>query len=360
MFCGYCGRENADDYSYCTDCGEPLEELENSHSINEAPSEPKRSDHENVRWLDNTSRWEAFVQRGEKETILGQYEDEEAAAVEANDYIKKLEEQSRDTEHLSKQNEEQRELKNLNIFTNKIERLLNQTLTEQAKTASEDFLEFHETIHHQLGKGVIKIVVDPLLLNRSHPQYGKKYYARRGMGIVIFIIGFILLFKSLVLGAGIIVLGLIVMSTAKNMGKIFINDLKEDMRGLGSQNAMAYIAANYITGVIQLKGPKGSAHWPQYPSSVFTGSNRFINADIDTRGKLSGKLGNHNGIRSSESSMGAVKQLSLIALVCLLAFSNIQLIVTGDVFDISPFLIPFKLIENMFSALGGIFTWVFG
>ena len=25
MFCGYCGKENADNYSYCTGCGEALE-----------------------------------------------------------------------------------------------------------------------------------------------------------------------------------------------------------------------------------------------------------------------------------------------------------------------------------------------
>lgn len=25
MFCGYCGKENAEDYSFCTECGNPLE-----------------------------------------------------------------------------------------------------------------------------------------------------------------------------------------------------------------------------------------------------------------------------------------------------------------------------------------------
>jgi hypothetical protein len=368
-FCGFCGNKNRPSFKFCAECGKPLEKLENSHSINEAQSKPKRSNHKNVRWLDNASRWEAFVQLGEKETILGQYEDEEEAATAANEYIKKSQELSRDTERSSKKNkeDEQKELKNLNIFINKIEKHLNQTLTEQAMIASRDFWEYYETIHYQLDKGIIKITIDPVFLNRSHPQYGQSYYARRGWGAVIFFIGFILLFNPqwLGIGIGIGLLGLIINSTAKSAGVKFLSELEERIKGPLNQNGIAYLAANYVTGVIQLKGPKGSAHWPQYPSCVLTGGKQFIadknsTADSDTRGKLSGKLHNHSGIGRGESSMGAVKQLFLIILVCLLAYSNSKLILSGDVFKISPYEIPFKLIGSMFDTLVKIFKSPFG
>ena len=41
---------------------------------------------------------------------------------------------------------------------------------------------------------------------------------------------------------------------------------------------MAKICSHYITGTIQLASQDGQAHWPAYPSCVFSGETKLIKA----------------------------------------------------------------------------------
>ncbi len=41
---------------------------------------------------------------------------------------------------------------------------------------------------------------------------------------------------------------------------------------------MDIICSHYIAGTIQLASQNGKAHWPAYPSSVFGGEAKFIQA----------------------------------------------------------------------------------
>ena len=64
-----------------------------------------------------------------------------------------------------------------------------------------------------------------------------------------------------------------------------------------------------------------------------------------------------NGISSLAST---AKTIILFMIFVLLAYSNWQLIFSGDVFDLHPFSIPFKVIGNMFTALTEILSLIFG
>tara|TARA_B100000676_G_scaffold291251_1_gene325607 strand:+ start:495 stop:674 length:180 start_codon:yes stop_codon:yes gene_type:complete len=42
---------------------------------------------------------------------------------------------------------------------------------------------------------------------------------------------------------------------------------------------------------------------------------------------------------------------------CLIAYSNWQFILSGEIFDLDPYSIPFKIIGNVFSTLGEIISY---
>lgn len=158
MFCGYCGKENADNYSYCTGCGEALEKespiqavqpedsSENQTTLSQENQETEnsekkvpRSNYISVRWWKDCEwPWQARSLDGEN--LLGNYGTElEAAEVVAKfhgiDVIDLLV-----GKHLTETEiEERRRLL--------IERLLERTniTSEQSmppEVASEDYLSF--------------------------------------------------------------------------------------------------------------------------------------------------------------------------------------------------------------------------
>jgi hypothetical protein len=322
MFCGYCGKENADDYSYCTDCGEPLE---NNYESNSEPKESGLNEH--IQPQENTISQDDEIEQGN--------------VIPAWDRFRSL-----------------------------VEKHFEGKLTERAEIASRDFWLHYENIHNGLCNDEITITIDPLFLANKHPEYGQSYHASRGWGIFLFVLGFIFIVslpQVFWFGMAWTVLGIIIFSTAKDYSKEFSDELWEGLMWINSDKGMADLAANYIFGVVQLKGSSGSAHWPQHPSCVLSGKISFIsdekkttrNTYFDASEKLSAELSDHKRIGSSDTSMVAVKQLILIILFLLLAYSNWQLIFSGDVFSTSPFLIPLKLIGNMFDTMVNIFTFIF-
>jgi DNA-binding NtrC family response regulator len=50
MFCGYCGKENAEDYSFCAGCGKPLEI--NSYNQDRQPEDESKNQSDLIHELD--------------------------------------------------------------------------------------------------------------------------------------------------------------------------------------------------------------------------------------------------------------------------------------------------------------------
>jgi hypothetical protein len=91
MFCGYCGKENAKDYSFCSGCGKPLEKGAHNHSIkpentfeentdtNSFKDSSPRSKYISVNWWKDCEwPWQASSLSGE---VLGTYKTEIEAAM---------------------------------------------------------------------------------------------------------------------------------------------------------------------------------------------------------------------------------------------------------------------------------------
>ena len=112
MFCGYCGKQNKNDYSYCIKCGKPLEffkgdEGTSSEIIDEKPAgkilssaqDLKKIDVEQhgvpvskyrsvIWWKDCEWPWQA--KSLDEKNVLGCYETEEKAAEAIADFYKGL------------------------------------------------------------------------------------------------------------------------------------------------------------------------------------------------------------------------------------------------------------------------------
>jgi hypothetical protein len=98
MFCGYCGKENLEEYSFCAGCGKPLESgtLDQSLQMKEIPSNPNahnqerqdtknpeviipRSKYLSVTWW-KESPWPWQARSLDEGNLLGSYETEVKAA----------------------------------------------------------------------------------------------------------------------------------------------------------------------------------------------------------------------------------------------------------------------------------------
>jgi hypothetical protein len=98
MFCGYCGKKNLKEYSFCVGCGKPLESgtLDQSLQMKETPSNPNahnqerqdtkspeviipRSKYLSVIWW-KESPWPWQARSLDEGNLLGSYETEEKAA----------------------------------------------------------------------------------------------------------------------------------------------------------------------------------------------------------------------------------------------------------------------------------------
>ena len=158
MFCGYCGKENSEDHSFCTGCGRPLESgtpnqaiqpedmYENPTVISQENQETEssemrvpRSNYISVRWWKDCEwPWQARSLDGEN--LLGNYGTElEAAEVVANFYgitvIDLLE-----GRHLTEDEVEEKK----RLLIEKVLEKTNST-SEQSmppEVASEDYLSF--------------------------------------------------------------------------------------------------------------------------------------------------------------------------------------------------------------------------
>jgi hypothetical protein len=255
-FCGYCGKKNQPSYKFCTKCGKPLDNN----------SEP------NLENLD--TKLDEHIQSQEDNVSHGE-EDE----------------QDRPT---------------WDRFIHLVKGHFKGKLTERLIIGSRDFWEHYEAIHYKLSKDEMAIWVDPLTLASAQPAYAHKGDATKWLGIFILIIGFALLLfssnlSSPAVAVGALLFGVIVLmcsKTTEDMAKEFSGKLILGLVGINSNKGMANLAANYMAGVVQLKGSSGLVRWPQHPSCVLSGKKKNIPEKkdsalteyFDTRKKLSSEV----------------------------------------------------------------------
>jgi hypothetical protein len=243
-FCGYCGKKNQPSHKFCTKCGKPLDD---NSEYNSEILDPKLDDHvqpedEHVHYQEDTIPKENGVEQDNNRPTWGRFR-----------YL--------------------------------VEGHFDGKLTERTTIATRDFWEHYEYIYYKLNADEMAIQTKPLSLFRVHPMYAHKHDAVPRRGILFLISGLCLLFllpDFVWFGFGALVVGAICLLSVKkdeDVAREFSGELVLELLGVSSSKGMANLAANYIFGVIQLKGSNGSAYWPQYPSCVLSGNRKLIPDD---------------------------------------------------------------------------------
>lgn len=167
----------------------------------------------------------------------------------------------------------------LQKFKEKIEAVFEQSLTSAASLAAEDLWRNWSAIFEEISNNSIIIKTDTLFLSRNFPEYGK-YHIWKGLALISFFAGIVLLFFYWQAGVIIMVIGVCSNFHSRfkkvTAGKKFTEDLRKEIIQNPLSMGMAKLCAHYIAGIIQLSSAKGKAHWRQYPSNVITGEIEFI------------------------------------------------------------------------------------
>ncbi len=170
----------------------------------------------------------------------------------------------------------------LQKFKEQIEAVFKQSLTSAASLAAEDFWRNWPVIFEGISNDSIIIKTDMLFLSRNFPEYGK-YHIWKGLALISFLAGIVMLFFYWQAGVIIIVVGVCSNFYSKLKKVATVKKFTEDMRKEIIQNplsmGMAKLCAHYIAGIVQFSSAKCKAHWPQYPSNVITGEIEFIPTD---------------------------------------------------------------------------------
>jgi hypothetical protein len=230
-FCGYCGKKNQPSYKFCTKCGKPLDNN----------SEPNSKNADSI--LDDLVQSQEDAIPQEKE-------------VERND--------NKPT---------------WDRFRHLVEGHFKNKLNERETIATRDFWKHYEYIYYKLNADEMAIRIETLSLLCKYPEYTIRDDQVKGGSLFFFIIGVGLIGFNLMLGIIGISIGIIFILSIKSKKQIarkFSAELILGLQGISSDKGMADLAANYIFGVVQLKGSNGSAHWPQYPSCALSGNKKLI------------------------------------------------------------------------------------
>lgn len=167
----------------------------------------------------------------------------------------------------------------LPMFKEQLEAIFGQSLTSVANLAAEDFWGNWSAIFEGISNDWITVQPDMLLLSKNFPEY-RKYHIWKGLSLITFLAGIILLFFYWQAGVCLLILGfgLNYYSKYKKVsdGRRFVKDLKKEVIQSPQSKGMAKLCSHYIAGAIQLSKGFNQARWPQYPSTVITGMIRFI------------------------------------------------------------------------------------
>lgn len=168
----------------------------------------------------------------------------------------------------------------LDEFTRQVEHFHGgQSLTPAAAIAAEDFWVYWDALSELISSNSMQVNVDMLRLGLLVPQF-KQYQTWKGLGILLALLAFILLFfvwqvsiVILLVGVGVYFYGNHIRHTHGEQFSIdLINEAKRNPMDMG----MANLCANYLAGIIELASESGRAHWPQHPSNAVTGDTTLI------------------------------------------------------------------------------------
>jgi hypothetical protein len=344
-FCGFCGQQNKPKFSFCTACGKSLEK--DSKAPTESGDIQGKAYNINLEPANNEDTSPASEKKNKKREQLDRF-------------VVELEKQQALDKERPKPNRPHH--KNVSDLNNDIN-----APSADEKTYEEGKVNPEISIFFIAAKGAIFLTIVLALLNiivflavagneinfpslqeQLGDDFAKQFTAkqlREKIGR-----GSILLFLGAVFG---LISGLV---TYWNISSEFSNRLVWALVG-SFYLTIAYGVAGFSFGFSFGGGWLGAGlgaglGWWQ-GSCAYQTRNKILKISkekIVTSGK-------NIGINLLSSS---IKKVILIVLVFLLAYSNWQLIYSGDVFNVSPFLIPFKVIDNMFTALNDIISFIFG
>lgn len=164
-------------------------------------------------------------------------------------------------------------------FIERLQELFGQPLNDRAALAAEDFFHHMDAIRAGITSGQIHIGVDMLFLSLKFPEY-TRYQAWKGIGWILLPVALIVFFFSWKISVLIIAASFFffVLGSYKRHsdGQRFQKELVAGVSNKSDQDGMAKICAHYIAGTIGFLTPSFQAHWPLYPSTIFTGERLFI------------------------------------------------------------------------------------
>lgn len=166
----------------------------------------------------------------------------------------------------------------LQEFQETISEVVGQPLTNEAEEASSDFWNHWDIILNSIYNDLMWINVDMLFMSKNFPERGR-YYAWKGLSIIILLVGFILFIFSWKIAVAILIFGfglrLCGNAVKSRDAQRFVEELKSEIIQ-DETKGMAKLCAHYIAGTIQLASNRGQSHWPAYPSCVFGGEIKLI------------------------------------------------------------------------------------
>lgn len=170
----------------------------------------------------------------------------------------------------------------LEDFTHQIERLFGKSLTPPAIQAVVDFWNHWATFTHLISQRQLSAHVDPFFLAHNFPQY-KRYHTWKGAGSVSLVLGLLVFWFVWPIGVALLVGGIALHMFGNrvrfNDARAFAEEVMKQAALNAADGGFARLCAHYIAGIIQLAIPTTSAHWPQHPSNIITGSQTFIETD---------------------------------------------------------------------------------
>jgi hypothetical protein len=167
----------------------------------------------------------------------------------------------------------------LDEFTGQMERLFGKKLTLPAARAATDFWNHWESFTDLISRRQLSVHVDPFFLAHSFPQY-RTYHTWKGGGIVLLVLGLAVVWFVWPIGVALLVGGIVLRLYGNrvrfNDAKAFAEEVMKEATLSPADAGYARLCANYIAGIIELATPAASAHWPQHPSNIITGTQTFI------------------------------------------------------------------------------------
>jgi hypothetical protein len=344
-FCGFCGQQNKPEFSFCTACGKSLEK--DSKAPTESGDIQGKASNINLGSANNEDTSPASEEKKKKREELDRF-------------VVELEKQQALDKARPKPNRPHH--KNVSDLNNDINAPSADEKTYEERKVNPEisifFIAAKGAIFFTIVLALLNIIVFlavagneinfPSLQEQLGDDFAKQFTVKQLREKIDR--GIILLFLGAVFG---LISGLV---TYWNISSEFSNRLVWALVGsfyLTIAYGVAGLSFGFSFGGGWLGAGLGAGLGWWQGSCAYQTRNKILKISKE-KTITSGK---NIGINSLSSS---IKKVILIALVCLLAYSNWQLIFSRDVFNVSPFLIPFKVIDNMFTALKDIISFIFG